>query len=139
MLTATAIETAANADDRRAHRVNLMLVIVTVLSAADLVVTLGHMATVGMVEVNPIVLRLARWTHPGLAIGAFKIATVVFAVGLLHGLRRSLLAEIGTAFAVVVLASVIVQWVGYSAEMNSLDPDAFVQLAATDPGWVALR
>jgi len=70
---------------------------------------------------------------------AFKTVTVVFAIAVLYRLRRRVQGEVGTWLAMLVLATVCVQWVRYADEVLDLDQAGLQQLAQTDPNWVQFQ
>ena len=130
---------ALAAPNRRSRRVSLLLAVVVVLSVADLIITLGFMGTVGMLEANPIVVHVARWTGSIAAIALCKCLSVSIAVLLLHALRRHPQAELGAWVAVIVLIWLSVQWVRYAGTVAELDLAAMMRFNASDPAWVVFN
>lgn len=108
----------------------VLLLAVVALSLADLIVTLIHLKTVGLVEANP----LARWiintTGSTWALAAFKGATVATCVALLYRLRHHIEGEIASWCAVGILVGMCFLWHGYTHTM--LDPNEVI-LAQGEP------
>ncbi|MCI0365897.1 MAG: DUF5658 family protein [Phycisphaerales bacterium] len=118
----------------RPMRIALLLSAIAVLSMLDLGLTLRCMQTTGMFEANPIVHQLARVAHPALAIGAFKLSTVAFSVGVLYALGRRWQAELASWFLVAVLCVLTIQWVQY-LELRRLGQPLIM---ANDATWIQL-
>ena len=126
----------ASADGRRLRMLALLTAIV-VLSAGDLVLTLGHMSTTGMYEANPLVAALARLTESSLSIANFKALTVLIGVGLLYRLRRHASAELAAWLVAAILVALSIQWNLYTAEIGDLSLMVQLELAGHhDAGWV---
>ncbi len=123
------------AGDRRAKRVDLLLVAIAGLSAVDLIVTLYYMNTVGMFEANPIVRHLAQCAHPAWAIALFKALSVMASVTPVSVLRQRATAELGAWAMVGVLVWVTVQWACYAL---TIDAQALAEVGPLDPAWVRL-
>ncbi len=122
---------------RRPARVGILLVAVVLLSLGDLYMTLVHLRGVGMVEANPIAREVIDLNSPP-ALAAWKLATVVLAVGLLFVVRRTRSGEIGAWLAVGVLTWLTVRWTAYSEELAELHPEFVLEAAQRDPNWVAM-
>ena len=128
---------AAPALRRRGRRVTVLVAGVVVLSVADLVVTLAHLRTVGMLEANPIAEYLIRTTRSPWALAGYKAFTVGVCVALLYRLRRHTAGEVAAWCALGILAAMSVLWHVYSIELES--PQA-VRMAQWDHGeeWLFL-
>jgi Domain of unknown function (DUF5658) len=122
---------------RRTVRVVMLLVAVVLLSLGDLYMTLVHLRGVGMVEANPIAREVIDLNSPP-ALAAWKLATVVLAVGLLFVVRRTRSGEIGAWLAVAVLTWLTVRWTTYSEELAELHPEYVLEAVQRDPNWVAM-
>jgi len=103
----------------RARRVIVLLGGIIVLSLADLIVTVGHLRSIGMVEANPIAAYLIRVTQSPWVLAEFKCLTVGICVALLYRLRRRVAGEVGAWCAVVILAALAILWHTYSTELES--------------------
>lgn len=121
----------------RERRVLLLLAGVILLSLADLLVTLMHLQSIGMVESNPLAAYLIQATDSPWALAAFKGLTVIVCVALLYKARHHLQGEIASWLAVSILVGVSVMW-HYYAEAND-HPDA-VRIAQIINGddWLML-
>lgn len=129
------VRVLASADGRRLRMLALLTAIV-VLSAGDLVLTIGHMSTTGMYEANPLVAGLARMTESSLSIVNFKALTVLVGVGLLYRLRRYGSAELAAWLVAAVLVALSIQWHLYTSEISNMSLMVQVELAVHDAGWV---
>jgi len=103
----------------RERRVGILLVSIIVLSAADLLLTIAHLQTIGMIEANPIAAFLIRTTSSAWILSAYKLCTVAVCVSLLFRLRRHRSSEIAGWVALAVLGAMAVQWHFYSASLDS--------------------
>jgi len=102
----------------RARRVMVLLGGIIVLSLADLIVTVGHLRSIGMVEANPIAAYLIRVTQSPWVLAEFKCLTVIICVALLYRLRRRIEGEVGAWCAVVILAALALLRHTYSTELE---------------------
>lgn len=105
--------------DRRCQRVLLLLAGIVILSLADLVITLEHLQTIGMVEANPIAAWVIRSTHSAWILGVYKVITVGICVALLYRARRYRVGELAAWCAVAILAGLSVMWHSYSEQLES--------------------
>lgn len=122
---------------RRARRVIVLLAAIVVLSLADLLVTLGHLKSTGMIEANPIAAYLIRVTRSPWVLAQYKCLTVGICVGLLFRLRRRVWGEVGAWCAVGILTVMALLWHTYSRELESPAKVGVVQ--AEDGGqWLQL-
>lgn len=115
-------------DLARSRRVLVLILGVIALSIADLMVTLTHLRTIGMVEANPIAAYLIRTTGSALSLASFKALTVGICVVLLFHLRTRVQGEVAAWLAVLILAGMSLIWHKYSAQIE--DP-AKLRLAQT--------
>lgn len=122
----------------RSRRVGMLLAGVVVLSAADLIVTLTHLQTIGMFEANPLASWLIRSTHSPAALVAFKATTVGICAAVLFALRRRLAAEIAAWAAVAVLAGMCVQWYCYSQLLTDGQEMRLAGTGAYGETWLLL-
>lgn len=106
----------------RESRMRRLLGVVVLLSAVDLLLTIGFMQTVGMYEANPIVHLLIEWTGSPLSVAVFKIISVACGVGVLHRLRRHRPAEIGAWVGAAVLIGVCLLWIAYAWQTAGICP-----------------
>ena len=98
----------------RSRRVLGLIVAIIILSTVDLLITLFHLQTIGMMEVNPLAAYLIRSTGSAWALAAFKALTIAVCVTLLFCTRRDIRAEIASWLALVILIGVLVMWHFYS-------------------------
>jgi hypothetical protein len=122
--------------ERRARRVLVLLVGILVLSLADLMVTLEHLRTIGMLEANPIAAYLIRTTRSPWVLSAYKCLTVGICVTLLHRLRHHRSGELAAWCAMGILTVMSVLWHTYSQELGST---AHLQTVQADHGEQWLR
>lgn len=122
---------------RRQVRVGVLLLAVVLLSLGDLYMTLVHLRGVGMIEANPLARQVIDLNSPP-ALAAWKLATVVLAVGLLFIVRRTRSGEIGAWLAVGVLTWLTLRWTTYSDTLADLQPQYALEAAQNDPKWVAM-
>src|SRR5258706_12723174 len=78
----------------RGPRVVALLTAVAILSLADLYMTLTHVMSFGMLEQNPVARMIMACGSP-MALVAWKLVTVGFAIGVMYWLRRRPAAELG--------------------------------------------
>jgi len=123
---------------RRARRVTVLLAGVVLLSVADLMVTLAHLRSTGMVEANPIAAYLIRTTQSPWVLGGYKCVTVGVCVALLYRLRRFAAGEAAAWCAVGILAVMSVVWRSYSGQMDAVEEVRVVQ-AEDEGGWLHLE
>jgi uncharacterized membrane protein len=103
----------------RARRVIVLLAAVVVLSVADLLVTLVHLRTIGMMEANPVAAFLIRVTESPVSLICFKALTVFICVALLYRLRHHAEGEVAAWCAVVILVALAVMWHDYARRIES--------------------
>ena len=122
----------------RSRRVILLIVGVMVLSLADLLVTLLHLKSRGMMEANPIAAWIIGHTGSVSLLAVYKVATVGVCVGLLYRLRRHVEGELAAWCAVMILAMVSLNWYRYTLEINSLVDIEIARQGAYGDEWLTL-
>jgi hypothetical protein len=120
----------------RARRVVLLLVAITVMSAADLALTLIYATTIGMVESNPIARLVMAHNSPEL-LGVWKGSTVVVAGVILFLARRHRTAELAAWLASVALLWLMLHWAQYVAFIAA-SPIDMACLARNDARFVVI-
>ena len=122
---------------RRPHRVTVLLIGIIALSIGDLVVTLTHLQTVGMMEANPLAAFIIRSTESPWALSIYKAITVGISVFLIYLLRRRVEGEVAAWCGVMILVAMTLMWGFYAAHLGDLES---VRLAQTsfDTGWLRL-
>lgn len=105
----------------RGVRVQVLLVAVILMSAADLYMTLVHLGAFGMFEGNPIARLIMQYNCPWL-LGVWKLATVAVGVVILFTWRKHRIAELGTLACFVILSALTVQWMRYSEQVSRSTP-----------------
>jgi len=121
----------------RPRRVMMLLAAIVVLSLVDLLITIAHLRSVGMVEANPLAAYLIRTTGSWWALALYKSATVAVCVVLLHRARRHVQGEIASWLALVILVGVSVMWHCYMQESESPDVVRIAQVVHGDE-WLTL-
>lgn len=134
---------AANLDDprtqRRMRRVTVILAGVILLSVADLVITLTHLQTTGMMEANPIAALLIKSTQSSWALASFKLLTMAICVSLLYVLRRRFEGELAAWIAICILTGMSVQWHAYSSHFDDAQEVMMAQAGNYGEGWLTLE
>jgi len=120
---------------RRIRCIACLLSAVLCMSLADLYLTLMMLRTVGLAEENPIARAIMQTGSPAL-VAAWKGATLAVAIGLLWALRRRASAEWGSWVAVLVLTGVMLHWVAYSAQSDTLIAAIGALETGMDHRWV---
>ena len=120
----------------RVRRVLTLLIGITVLSVADLIITMTHLTAGGMAEANP----LARWvierTGSPVSLASFKLLTVLVCVALLYKVRRHFQAELAAWCALGILACMSVMWFSYSQHLDSPMEVKLAQTESVRSEWV---
>jgi len=122
----------------RSRRVVLLSVGVVILSLADLLVTLLHLKSSGMMEANPIAAWIIGHTGSVSLLAAFKAATVGVCVVLLYRLRRHVEGEVAAWCAVMILAVVSFNWYRYTREIDSLVDVEIARQGGYGEQWLML-
>lgn len=115
-----------------------MSVGVVVLSLADLLVTLLHLGSHGMMEANPIAAWIIGHTGSVWLLAAFKAGTVAVCVGLLYRVRRHVEGEVASWCAIVILAIVSFHWYQYTRETDGLMDLELARQGAYGADWLIL-
>jgi hypothetical protein len=123
----------------RGRRVALLLTAIVVLSLADLLLTLSHLQSTGMMEANPLAAWLIRTTASPLALTLFKAVTVAVPVVLLWSLRRHVEGEIGAWCATAILVVLSLMWGSYAREMEDPDVRRLVQSGELGNEWLVME
>ena len=110
----------------RQSRVLILLVAIVVLSALDLLITLSHLQTTGMIESNPVVVFLIKTTGSAWSLAFYKAGTVAACVMLLYRARKHVQGEIASWLALMILVGVSIMWHFY---MEASDHPEHVQIA----------
>jgi hypothetical protein len=136
-------EPAAAGEERRLNlnrprRVTVLLMGVMVLSLADLIVTLAHLRSIGMMEANPIAAFIIRSTQSPISLIAFKALSVGVCVALLYRIRRHVEGEFAAWFAVAILAFMSFQWHSYTRHLDNPELYRLVQNGAYGERWLVL-
>lgn len=126
-----------DADDRRALRVTLLLLAVSMMSLVDLLLTLTYATTIGMVEHNPLARAIMSYDCPGL-LSVWKLLSVGLAIFILYRLRRSPKAEIGAWICCVLLTALSFHWVRFNDTASTLVPIANDVLRHSDDRFVLM-
>lgn len=122
---------------RRAWRVTALLVGVVLMSLGDLYMTLEHLTHIGMPEANPFAHAIIQYgSRNGLI--AWKLATVLLAVGILFFARRRWSAEVGALFCCGVLTWLTARWMDYSEHLTHVGRDIPELVTGEDSRWVSL-
>jgi len=124
---------------RRMRRVIVLLSGVVLLSIADLVITLTHLQTTGMMEANPIAAFLIRSTQSVWALASFKLFTMAICVSVLFVLRRRFEGELAAWVAVLILSGMCVQWHAYSSHFDDANEVVMAQAGNYGDGWLTIE
>jgi len=120
----------------RASRILVLLLGVVLLSLADLIVTMYHLCTLGMMEANPVAAYLIQATNSPWILVGFKLLTVTIAVGALWYGRDRLLAELGAWLSVAGLAFIAFAWHQYADCFDDLRSVQFAQAELGPDQWL---
>ncbi len=118
----------ADCQSSRSRRVLVLIGAIIMLSMADLLVTLLHLQSIGMVEGNPIAAYLIRSTGSAWALAVFKGRTVAVCATLLYCTRRDIRGEIASWLALVILVGVLVMWHFYTQATDNLEVVRIAQI-----------
>jgi len=114
----------------RGRRVTLLLVAISLMGIADLLCTLTYMHTIGMVESNPIALHMIEINGPRQLV-LFKLLTMLLSCSALYIGRFTRRAEFCTWLCVGILLALMIHWVRYNRNINSLTNEiAVIALSA---------
>lgn len=121
----------------RSQRVLIILVGVVLMSLGDLYMTLQYLLHFGMLESNPLARAMIHHGSPWV-LAAWKLCTLMLAVGILVFARRRLSAELGTLFCCGVMAWLTVRWIDYSDQMAETARDSQTLVNFDEGRWVTL-
>ena len=123
---------------RREQRLTLLITVIVVLSVADLLFTLVHLRSLGMIEANPLA-RALILTGDAHQLISFKLASVGIGCGCLFLGRRSARIEIAAWVCTLGLAALTIHWFNYNAQFKTI-ADELVEITPEDasPMWVTL-
>jgi uncharacterized membrane protein YhfC len=121
----------------RSRRVVVLLAAIILMSLGDLYMTLEHLTHVGMPEANPLAHAIIQYGSRSILI-AWKLATVVLAVGILYYARRRWSAEAAALFCCGVLTWLSARWLDYSEQMLKVDTSFCPLVLGDDHRWVTL-
>jgi hypothetical protein len=124
----------------RETRVVSLILAVCAMSLADLVMTLTHLTTIGMLEANPIARWIMQMQSPSLLV-LWKVGTLGVAVAILLRARRLTCGEIAAWICAAVLLWLMVRWSVYldhidllaSADLRMVAEDSLTTFVAVDP------
>ena len=123
----------------RSRRVMVLIAGVVILSIGDLIVTVGHLQTIGMMEANPIAAWLIKSTDTPLALISYKLGTVGICVALLIRVRKHIEGEIAAWFALAILVGMSFMWHGYSEQFDSPEEVHLAQIGEYGDSWLFLE
>lgn len=129
---------SGDAAERRARRVTLLVLGMTCLSLADLALTLTHMRSFGMFEVNPVARAM-------LAIGGveqlvrYKLFTIALSGGILYLLRRDRRAEMCAWLCCAMLVGLSLHWGRYSNNALEIAWTLNQDASQVDARWVRIE
>lgn len=122
----------------RARRVSLLILGIILLSVADLLITVTHLRSVGMMEANPIAAFLIRTTRSPWILVAYKSLTVSLCAVLLFHARRHVTGELAAWLSLFILAGMSVLWHRYSTHFDQPEQIRLAQSAAGPDEWLYL-
>jgi hypothetical protein len=134
----TSLLTISAAFPRRGARVSILLAGVVLLSLGDLILTMWHLQSIGMVEANPVAAMILERAGSVWPLVLYKAATVAVCVGVLFRIRQRFQAEVGAWLCLLVLAVLSVHWHRYSNTI--MQPDVLGAIAGgnVDERWITL-
>lgn len=122
----------------RARRVTLIIAGIILLSVVDLLITLTHLRSVGMMEANPIAAFLIRTTRSPWILVVYKLLTVGLCALLLFHTRRHLVGELAAWMSLVILVGMSVHWHRYSNHFDHPEQVRLAQAASGPDEWLYL-
>lgn len=128
---------AAPGPEARQLRVAFALACVTLMSLADLFLTLTYATTVGMSEANPLARAIMAADCP-LVLALWKVSTLGLGMCILFRLRTKRCAEVGAWVCFAALAALMVHWVRYNDTVQTLTPAVATMAQSADPAWVRI-
>jgi type IV secretory pathway VirB2 component (pilin) len=124
---------------RRSRRVILLVIGITLLSIVDLLITLAHLQSIGMMEANPIAAFLIKATNSALALTVYKFVTVGFCVAVLYKLRRMRSGEVAAWVSVIICAWMCIAWHRYTTNFDDLDALVLAHTGAFGENWLVIE
>ncbi|GEM_PF-2060139 len=123
--------------ERRAGRILILISLIFALSVADLLFTLTHLSTVGMIELNPIARNIILTGTP-LDLVLFKFASVGVGCGCLYLGRKSRRIELAAWLCALGLGVLTVHWFNYNANFQKTVDELVTldDMIRNTPGWV---
>ena len=121
----------------RSRRVVVLLAAIILMSLGDLYMTLEHLTQIGMPEANPLAHAIIQYGSRSVLI-AWKLATVILAVGILFYARRRWSAEAAALFCCGVLTWLSARWLDYSEHMLKVDTGLCPLVLGDDHRWVTI-
>lgn len=119
----------------RANRVALLVLLIAVLSLADLFMTMEHLRGVGMSEANPIARMVMSYNSPAILV-SWKLATILLTSLIFLMARTRRLAEIGCCVCLCALVWLTVRWLNYSDEIARATPAVHALAQFESDTWV---
>lgn len=123
----------------RSRRMMILMAGIIVLSIADLVVTVTHLRTIGMIEANPVAAYLIVTYQSTWVLAGYKLLTVGICIVALYSIRQRLLGEVAAWASVGILTGMAVVWHLYAVELDQPGTFELVQYAEADAEWLFLR
>jgi len=130
---------ASSAQSLKQCRFSALLAAITLMSLADLGMTLIYMRSIGMIELNPLAVYMIELGQTRQLI-LFKLFTIVLGAGLLYLLRNKKAAEPAAWIATACLAILMSHWMDYNRGISAITNELTL-LASGDEhceGWVRL-
>lgn len=121
----------------RAQRVIILLVATTLMSLADLYMTLLFVMNVGMIENNPIARLVMAHNSPALVV-VWKLALTVFGVGVLAWSRRARLSEVAAWGVFIAMTCLMVHWNAFAQGASLIAEDYHLLVSGDEHRWVEL-
>lgn len=121
----------------RAQRVVVLLVGTTLMSVADLYMTLLFITNVGMIESNPIARMVMAHDSMALVI-VWKLSLTVFGVGVLYWFRKGRLTELAAWGVFTAMICLMIHWNTFSQGAAMISDDYHTLADAHDGSWVSM-
>jgi Domain of unknown function (DUF5658) len=129
---------ALTAPGRRGRRVVVLLFAIILFSLGDLVLTIAHLRSTGMVEANPIAAYILVNSRSLGLLTTYKLATVAISVLLLYQLRRHVQGEVAAWIAACILLALSYHWNQYAIMLDDIDPIKLAQAEELFGPWMIL-
>jgi hypothetical protein len=123
----------------RSRRIMILIAGIIALSIADLLITIAHLRTVGMIEANPVAAYLIDTYQSVWILAAYKLITVGICITALYVIRKRLIGEMAAWTSVAILAGMAIIWHLYATELEDPVTLELVRNASMDDGWLYLR